>query len=438
MGYQRLQPYRNRALQHIVMINLILLLSSTFSPLLYSGLAHATPQVDPAPVTPFGIQLHFEYNNPNLASWLPGMGIKQVRADIRWEIVEQSKGQYNFSIYDPWLASAQKNALTLLITLDYTNPLYDHGQTPYDVEGYQAFANYACAVLKHYGKQITALEVYNEYNSKFSVGPCQRSALCYSKLLQYTYQAVKAMRPDVIVVGGAVSELSLDWFEQLFKAGGLKYADVISDHPYTNAQTAPPESGPLDQQMVSLQQLIQRYNIGWSKPIWISELGWPTCITHVDEHTQADYLVRSAILALAGGVQKFFWYELLDDGIDANPENHFGVLRFPDVNGHYAPKPAYTAFAVLVQEINGRSFIKSEKLAANLYSELFSNNLRVLWSPTGPRTITITTSTPLTIITIDGSSHTYTPTQNHIVLTLNADPIYLQGTPNSIQPQTRT
>jgi hypothetical protein len=117
------------------------------------------------------------------------------------------------------------------------------------------------------------------------------------------------------VVGGALFSADLNWFNELFKNGGLPYMDVISDHPYATLYITSPELQGLGEEMGKLQDLVKRYNNGHAKPIWITEIGWPTSWLHVSEHTQANYLVRSTVLSLAAGVQKIFWMVTLLLGI---------------------------------------------------------------------------------------------------------------------------
>ncbi|GCE30043.1 hypothetical protein KDA_55270 [Dictyobacter alpinus] len=386
----------------------------------------------------FGNGLHFESYDPNLAPLVATTGAGWARADLTWANIEKTQGQYDFSVYDPWMNALQQQGITPFVILDYSNPLYDGGNTPYDDAGYSAYANYAQAVLHHYGSQITAVEVWNEYNWN-AAGPCSRSTSCYVQLLKTAYQAVKAVNTNITVVGGAVAEDESGWFDGIFQGGGLQYMDAVSGHPYTDKQTAAPENTAgtsLDQQMIGLEGAIKQYNNGQPKPIWISELGWPTCCAHVNETDQANYLVRGAVLALAGGVQKFFWYDFLDDG--GNPdytEHHFGVLRLPDSTGTYTPKPSYAAYATMTHILNTVPFEASEAVGSNVYDERFANNTRVFWSTAGTQQLTVSADNPVTVTTMTGHTQVYTPSNGSVTLPLSASPIYVQGALNIQQGQ---
>jgi len=60
----------------------------------------------------------------------------------------------------------------------------------------------------------------------------------------------------------------------------------------------------------------------------------------VDEATQARYLVRSLAIALAEGVESYYWYELRANENDPfYSENHFGLMH-----SNLTPKPAWGAY----------------------------------------------------------------------------------------------
>ncbi|MGH2508865.1 MAG: sugar-binding protein, partial [Ktedonobacteraceae bacterium] len=210
---------------------------------------------------------------------------------------------------------------------------------------------------------------------------------------------------------------------------GLNCMDVVSDHPYTALYLASPEVQGLEEDMQNLQQLIQRDNHGQTKPIWITEMGWTTANLYVSEQTQANYLVRGMILGLAAGVQKIFWYDLLNDGSDnAVVQQNFGLLRVPDQEKLYTPKPAYTAYAVLVHELAGRQFLRRASVTPGVFDMLFSSNLHVLWTTLLKKNIVLTTDHPVTAISLTGRVQTLQPVGGKIMLSLSGEPVYIQGT----------
>lgn len=383
----------------------------------------------PPASAPFGVSAHFSMHDPfDVAQTIVTMGANLVRDDATWAKIETKKGMYSFESTDPYMQVLRQNAIDPLLILDYNNSFYDNGQTPYDEVGFTAFANYAKALVSHYGPQLKAVEVYNEYNGTFSNGPCARKASCYAQLLRFTFQAIKSVRPDVTVVAGATFGIDLDWFKELFAAGGLSFADAISIHPYSILFFDPPEARRIAENIQALQGLIQSNNYGETKPIWITEIGWSTALNFTTEAEQAHYLVRSVVLSLSGGVQKIFWYDFLNDGTEfLEKEQNFGLLRRPDAIGYYTPKPAYTAYAVLLRALAGRTFIGREPTAPGIYHMRFSDNLHLLWSTPLNQHLALSAARPVTTMTITGKKQALLPEGGQIILDLSAEPVYVLG-----------
>ncbi len=399
-----------------------------------SSHSQAIPFAVISPFTPqanssFGVGVHFiGGDTAGLPQLIATMGAGMVRGDATWANIERSPGSYGFNSFDPSMQALQQSGVAPLLILDYNNRFYDKGQTPFDNAGLSAFANYAKMLVAHYSNQLKVVEVYNEYNGIFSTGPCARQPACYARLLRYTYQAIKSVRPDVMVVGGAAFYADLHWFDQLFQSGGLPYMDVVSDHPYTLLGFVSPELQGLEEQMIQLQVLVKRYNHGQTKPIWITEIGWSSSFLRVSELNQADYLVRSAVLSMAAGVQKIFWYDFVNDGTDPSQmEQNFGLLRKPDAAGRYTPKPAYVAYAVLIRQLASRSFIGREAVFPGIFDMLYSHNLRVVWSTPIGQSVELSTNNPVTAISMTGRTQTLQPSGGRIILPLSPDPVYLLG-----------
>jgi hypothetical protein len=393
------------------------------------------PKIDltKTPSTPFGASTHFgQFWNPEMIPLLEQAGLKNIRDEMYWGVLEKVKNVYTYpAAYDMYYNELKSRGMDALMVLSYTNSLFDSGSTPYTDEGRQGFANYANAMLKNYS-DVKWVEVYNEFNIAYGdqgKGPANSMPDYYYKLLKKTYQTVKASYPDKLIVGPVASSIPWEWLEQLFKLGGLKYMDVVSIHPYR--YPAAPET--LEQDLMKLQELIKKYNNGQTKPIWISEIGWPTGegSRMVGENVQADYVVRSNVEALAAGVQKLIWYDFMNDGMDPhNVEHNFGIVRnVNDPMGKYAPKPAYVAYGTMARQIADKPFLKKETVIDGIYSYVFGNNseaTRVLWTVSDkPKQVKIKTGLPLTVTDIMGEQKILNPAQDgNVYVTVSNDPIY--------------
>jgi hypothetical protein len=379
-----------------------------------------------APVSPavedqrFGVMTHFAQGWD--ASWISLItqdAVPDVRDELYWQTVEPQKGQFVFpGQYERYMTELKKNNISPLIILSFENNNYDGGETPYTEEGIAAYARYAVEVLRHYGKQIKAVEIWNEYNGTFCKGPAAKDrAVTYLRMLRVAYAALKHERPDVIVVAGATSGIPVPYWEKLLAGGGLASMDALAVHPYR--YELPPEG--LEVDIANLQNLVRKYNGGKPKPIWVTEIGWDTKASlapgdlAIDNVIQAKFLVRAYALLLSADVKRVYWYLLHDDnGLK------MGLIR-DDVKR--SPKPAYVAMATMIQQLRGASFIRREATPSYLYSLVFArpsgDMVRVIWSL---KPFVVAVKGVTAVVDIQGNAAAATD-----VLNLNDSPLFVTG-----------
>ncbi|WP_214630662.1 DUF7594 domain-containing protein [Paenibacillus agaridevorans] len=383
--------------------------------------------------SPFGMATHLHRGQKSTIPIIQKAGAKSVRDGIEWNNIEKTKGVYTFSpVPDNYMAELKDHDLGMVLVAAYNNPFYDNNGTPYTDEGRQGFANYAEAYVDHYKDQLIAMEAYNEFHGGFGKrgnSPANSQPDYYFKLLKKTYETVKAEHPEFPVYGMVASDKAVSWIEEVFKLGGLQYLDAVTLHPYYYPNA--PEV--LSESLEKIRDLMRKYNNGETKPIWLTEFGYPTfhSTNGVDEITQANYLVRYHVVALSSGVEKLYWYDMVNDGLrkDYNEDN-FGILRnAADPLGAFTPKPAYAAYAAMTRELTGAQFVREEPLEPNLKSYLFAKdgeNHRVVWS-LAPESAVIRTDQPVQITDMMGNAQTFTPTEGKIYVALTGEPLYIKG-----------
>lgn len=411
-----------------------------------------SPDLHQIEESPFGVMTHFAHNmwkessHPlELIELVEKAGIKNIRDEVRWDAVEQVKGQYSFpELYERYMQEAKDRGIDPFLIFGFENPYYDDRHTPHSAEGLTGYANYADAVLDHYNNDndtmIKWAEVWNEYNIPvFSNGVCAQDTQCYYEMLKITYNKLKTEHPEVKVLGPGSAGIPWAWLEELFSRGDndgrmLDYLDGVSIHPYSY----PNSPNGLEDNIARLQSLIKENNNGDPKPIWVSEWGWPTHegATGVSVNTEASYLVQSTARLLAANVEKMYWYTLIDMGLDSSySEDNFGLLRNPrSVMGKYAPKPAYVAYAALTRVMEDASYAETEQ-DGDVSSYLFDKNdspLRVMWAKE-PTVMSLATTSPLVITDVMGHEQILEPTNGEVIYTLTNYPIYVEGAITDIQ-----
>ncbi len=274
---------------------------------------------------------------------LSAAGVSLVRTAFDWSLVQPQPDTWHFDHLDHVVGLAAASDIEVLGVLAYRVPWAAHPAV--DPEPWLAYVR---TVVARYHDRVRFWEVWNEPNQeKFWMASPDPTA--YAGLLRKTYETIKAVDPGLIVLNGGTARIPHDYLEGLYTAGAAPYFDVMSVHPYRTKQS--PESGGLYQDLLSLQTLMNRYGDA-RKPIWITEIGWPThrllqlgMRRRFSEDEQAGLLGRALLVAFQAGAQMVIWYELVapeDRATDGR--DHFGILH-----RDLQPKPAFHALQALIR-----------------------------------------------------------------------------------------
>ena len=385
----------------------------------------------------FGIGVHFSHQVRDTAPQVAReIGFGNMRTDATWSYVEKTRGEYSFRADE----TAEMNAyasegMAILPISDYGNDLYDGGRTPSSTEAIEAFANYTDAMVTHLN--APSVEIYNEFNNPpMNTSACGTSATCYLPLLEASYNKLKATSPGVNVVGPSIAHNDDAWLTELYQAGGLKYLDAVSFHPYDYGYSGDPEF--LVDSLQQAENRIKEYNGGVEKPIWLTELGWSTA--SLGEDAQAKFLVRAETIALANNVEKYFWYDLVND--QTNPTDHEGnfglVKQATEAVPALPPKPAGMAQALLIRKVAGKEFTVRDEVGASTYSYAFGEGKgasRIAWSPT-PASVSYKTTGALTVTSLSGDVTEVQSVDGMVNIQLTDVPIFIEGAVTAVSAVT--
>ncbi len=338
-----------------------------------------------------GVCSHFGQNKYPLETMdlMQRYGIDQYRDEIGWRGYELQKGRYALPDYAAaFLKRSAELKVRPLLIFDYSNPHYDNGGFPNSPEAITGFAAYAVDLARRSRGTVAMFEVWNEW-----VGGCgmrdrpgTHDGEAYGRLLKPTYAAVKSALPDLTVVGigGEYGAHCADNILGAVRTAGPDAMDAWSIHPYRYPR--PPESSDLVGEVTQIARRVA--GAGVKTRAWITEIGYPTHRTSggSDLAAQARHCVRTlALLQSTGVVEKVFWYDLKDDGLlrDYN-EHNFGLVHHQHIN--CAPKPGIVAMSVFIRMTGGAEFLDS-KQSGDAYAARYrrgdGRDIVVAWTSKG-------------------------------------------------------
>ena len=217
------------------------------------------------------------------------MGATTIVEFFPWAYYHGSDGRFAWDHPDLVIDHAHAQGLTVIARLGFTPDWARPEETPLnyiDAESYDDFAIYAAAFAERYAGKVDYLIVWNEPNLSFEWGYRPTTAADYVDLLQTTYTAVKAVNPDMHILGGALAPTlepkgspwgtnDLIYLEEMYAAGAAPYMDGLAVHSYGLKFPAdtPPDPQVVNYRRVELIREIMLAN-GDSNPIHITEMGW--------------------------------------------------------------------------------------------------------------------------------------------------------------------
>lgn len=304
-----------------------------------------------------GIGVHVGQNKAgadSVYSLLRHGGFNSFRDEVYWGRLEKQKGVFafpdNLRELDRLVRTkASEGQISPLLVLDYGNQFYDEHEPPRSPEAIAAFARYCGYVARRYRDTVPIFEVWNEWNGGMGSQKRPRpkgSAEDYVRLLEKAVPAIRDAAPNAIVLGGATAHYDRKWTDAFLRAGGLKWVDGFSVHPYVYDHTFKRLPEHAISALEALQSQLRQANGGRDFPVYVTEIGWPTHEGRngVSEQASADNMIR--FLALASSlpyVRGVWWYELIDGGQNGGDREHrFGIVR-----KDMTPKPALSAIQSL-------------------------------------------------------------------------------------------
>ncbi|MCL4300388.1 MAG: cellulase family glycosylhydrolase [Anaerolineae bacterium] len=193
----------------------------------------------------YGIQVDPRGNTSANIGSLKAMGFDWVKFQMAWKDFEPSPGGYSWGFWDEVIGAYAANGIKVMASIpkapDWARPPDDDKSVEGPPSDPAKYAEAVARVADRYRGKVFAIEVWNEQNLWYEAGGKGRiNPAAYVQLLQLSYQAIKSVNPDMIVISGAltpagnVGDLAMDDIDYLnaMYANGVKgYFDVLGAHP---------------------------------------------------------------------------------------------------------------------------------------------------------------------------------------------------------------
>jgi hypothetical protein len=202
----------------------------------------------------------------------------------------------------------------------------------------------------------------------------------------------------------------------------LPYCDAISIHPYRGN----PDGADLE--ISELKRIIAEANGGVSKPIWATEFS-ASSLSEADRPYAAAYLAQIAVLMMSQGVDRLYYYLMVDGG-------SFKYRGLVGVSPTFVKHITFEAYATLIKQLGGALYRARFTSSPSTYAYWFTKGttkIAALWSNL-PVVVDLSTASPVTVVDLVGNSRTLTPdATRNVRITLTRDMQYVVGPVGSIK-----
>ena len=320
-------------------------------------------------------------NLPGEFDLMTSSGVQAVRAQFSWEFAQPYPGwafvpadqasrfvdeggiPTDWSRIDAIVSLAAARHLSLLPVVLFSPgwaavPPPSLASPPRDVP---AYARFAAACVRRYGpggtfwaqhpelqaQPIRDWQIWNEPNFRVFWRP-KNWPRPYVKLLRAARASIKAADPGARIVLAGLPQQSWKALAKIYRAGGRGLFDIAAIHPFTSRVSGAVE-------IVRKGEDVMRRNHDGSKPVWLTEVTWPSSRGHtntgfgyeVSESVQAQKLADAfrtfSRLRRQLRIQRVYWYTWMSpDRSRTYPFDWSGLTTVK--GGKVVRKPALAAF----------------------------------------------------------------------------------------------
>jgi hypothetical protein len=300
-------------------------------------------------------------------------GAGSFRLGIAWNAIETSRGNFDFSVFDPFVERVARAGMEPFMFIGTMPEFYGvncpppppglppcFSQLPHTASQRSHWATFLNAVVRHYGPNgsfwnnhpgvpkhpVRNYQIWNEENFRFFTD--NRSPSLYGKLLKASHGAIKSVdRGAKVITGGMFMHpkardgiQATTFLNNLYKVRGIKGAfDGVAIHPYAK------DAGGLRPDINAIRKVMKRH--GDSKTgLYITEFGWGSgkdtafekgIRGQVRELAQAYNVLRA--MRVSARIIRTYWFAWDDLANSCNFCDSAGLVR-----SDFSAKPALARF----------------------------------------------------------------------------------------------
>jgi hypothetical protein len=266
---------------------------------------------------------------PILAAMLRKTDIRWVRERVSWGEVQLSRDSFDWRGYGDTIDIFAKAGLRVLQVLQ-DSPMWTHPKdfeqlSPDDLRVVYRFAK---AAARRFTAGVHAWEVWNEADSEFWPNLSDR----FAGFQKAAYLGFKRSGPGVDVLLSSMCKGASPFAANLLAC--RPYFDVFSFHTYVGPEY-------YSERIKTYRRTMTSGGVG-DRPVWITEAGirlldGGAALSRQDQMLQAEFIPKSVAMALAGGIDRYFYFVLVNY-LEAGYQ--YGCLR-----SDLTPYPSFAALA---------------------------------------------------------------------------------------------
>lgn len=261
-------------------------------------------------------QIFFGMHTNNYNQWPAFLGALGKGTLVNWQYSEPSRGSFNWSRLDAWVAAAQQHGLTIT----YANggiPKWavsstDTSQCAPESVGSTIENCYAMvANISDWDNFVTKLAtrykgklIYELWNEPRANGTYLTVADMV-KLTEHEYSIIRSIDPGATILCCAFRAYNnYQYMGQYFAAGGVTGADGISFHGIFKPPAPPAEA--IVSEVSTVRQIMSSYGLS-AKPLFDTEGGW-AILDPPSDSDKPGWVAKWYLLQWFKGVKRAYWY----------------------------------------------------------------------------------------------------------------------------------